>query len=122
MITPMLTQLTYEGLIDEFLGIKNCKWLPLSFMNVPTNNLEGHVELPASLINPPNPQGTSPNPQGSSLPSSSGITKEPKKKYHLNVSTDTLFGELRDLNFASVGKTLNKHARRLDEDYKVSVL
>ena len=25
MITPMLTQLTYEGLIDEFFGIKNCK-------------------------------------------------------------------------------------------------
>lgn len=27
MITPMLTQLTYEGLIDEFFGIKNCKRL-----------------------------------------------------------------------------------------------
>ena len=25
MITPLLTQLTYEGLIDETLGIKNCK-------------------------------------------------------------------------------------------------
>jgi vacuolar protein sorting-associated protein 33A len=25
MITPMLTQLTYEGLIDEFFGIQNCK-------------------------------------------------------------------------------------------------
>ena len=24
MITPLLTQLTYEGLIDEMLGIKNC--------------------------------------------------------------------------------------------------
>ena len=24
MITPLLTQLTYEGLIDELLGIKNC--------------------------------------------------------------------------------------------------
>ena len=24
MITPMLTQLTYEGLIDEMIGIKNC--------------------------------------------------------------------------------------------------
>ena len=24
MITPMLTQLTYEGLIDEYLSIKNC--------------------------------------------------------------------------------------------------
>jgi vacuolar protein sorting-associated protein 33A len=24
MITPLLTQLTYEGLIDEIIGIKNC--------------------------------------------------------------------------------------------------
>ena len=30
-----------------------------------------------------------------------------------------MFSELRDLNFASVGKRLNKAARRLDEDYKV---
>ena len=33
-----------------------------------------------------------------------------------------MFGELRDLNFSSVGKTLNKHARRLDDDYKVNNL
>ena len=25
MITPLLTQLTYEGLVDELVGIKNCK-------------------------------------------------------------------------------------------------
>lgn len=25
MITPLLTQLTYEGLIDEMIGIKNCE-------------------------------------------------------------------------------------------------
>jgi hypothetical protein len=44
---------------------------------------------------------------------------EPKKKHHLTTSTDPLFGELRDLNFSSVGKRLNKVARRLEEDYKV---
>src|ERR1700722_4262031 len=27
MITPLLTQLTYEGLIDEVIGIKNCTFL-----------------------------------------------------------------------------------------------
>ena len=27
MITPLLTQLTYEGLIDEIIHIKNCKCL-----------------------------------------------------------------------------------------------
>lgn len=25
MITPFLTQLTYEGLVDELIGIKNCE-------------------------------------------------------------------------------------------------
>ncbi len=24
MISPLLTQLTYEGLVDELIGIKNC--------------------------------------------------------------------------------------------------
>ena len=27
LVTPMCTQLTYEGLIDEVIGIKNCKSL-----------------------------------------------------------------------------------------------
>lgn len=27
MITPLLTQLTYEGLIDELIGIRNCELL-----------------------------------------------------------------------------------------------
>jgi hypothetical protein len=26
MITPLLTQLTYEGLVDELIGIKNCEY------------------------------------------------------------------------------------------------
>lgn len=29
MISPLLTQLTYEGLIDEMVGIKNCTSLVL---------------------------------------------------------------------------------------------
>ena len=24
-VTPMCTQLTYEGMLDEFVGIKNCE-------------------------------------------------------------------------------------------------
>ncbi|KAK0465485.1 Sec1-like protein [Desarmillaria tabescens] len=41
MITPLLTQLTYEGLIDELIGIKN-----------------SHVELPTSLPAPTTSSGT----------------------------------------------------------------
>jgi vacuolar protein sorting-associated protein 33A len=50
------------------------------------------------------------------------IKKESKKKHHLTIVTDPLFSELRDINFSLVGKKLNKVARRLDEDYKVSHL
>ena len=31
MITPFLTQLTYEGLIDEIIHIKNCKGLAIYY-------------------------------------------------------------------------------------------
>ncbi|KAG6851377.1 hypothetical protein H0H93_005775 [Arthromyces matolae] len=110
MVTPMLTQLTYEGLIDEVIGIKN-----------------SHVELPASLLSPPVPSapasnvpGPSTSPPTSSVPVTN-LKKDAKKKYHLTTSTDPLLEELRDLNFSLVGKKLNRVARRLDEDYKTNL-
>ncbi|KAJ6520341.1 Sec1-like protein [Mycena sanguinolenta] len=103
MITPLLTQLTYEGLIDELVGVKN-----------------SHVELPVSLLTPPAPAGaasTSATP--STPPATTSLKKvEAKKKHHLTTLTDPLFAELRDLNFSSVGKRLNKLARRLEQDYQ----
>ena len=84
---------------------------------------KAHVELPLSLLQPP----TAP-PAGNAAASSSTtgnsisvvpVKKENKKKYHLSTTTDPLFAELSDLNFASMGKKLNQVARRLDEDYKV---
>ncbi|KAF9225343.1 ATP binding protein, partial [Gyrodon lividus] len=103
MITPLLTQLTYEGLIDELIGIKNSQ-----------------VELPLSLLNPP----SAPNPANpsASLPSTSAaitpVLNEKTKKHLLSAATDPLFAELRDLNFSSVGKRLSRVAHQLDEDYK----
>ncbi|KAF7347391.1 hypothetical protein MVEN_01494900 [Mycena venus] len=103
MITPLLTQLTYEGLIDELVGVKN-----------------SHVELPVSLLTPPAPAGAAST--STAPPPAEGTTTlkkvEAKKKHHLTTSTDPLFAELRDLNFSMVGKRLNKVARRLEEDYK----
>jgi hypothetical protein len=40
-----------------------------------------------------------------------------KKKIHLQ-STDALYAELRDKNFAVVGPILNKVARRINADYE----
>ncbi|KAF8581753.1 Sec1-like protein [Ramaria rubella] len=102
-VTPLLTQLTYEGLVDELIGIKN-----------------SHVELPASLLAPP----TNPNPGAASTSATQPPAalpkdaKEKKKKHHLTAGNDPLFRELRDLNFAHVGKKLSRVARRLEEDYK----
>lgn len=76
-----------------------------------------HVEVPASLLSPPNVQN--PPAPNSSTPSAANLVRETKKKYHLNASSDPVFTELRDLNFSAVGKVLNRTARRLDEDYKV---
>lgn len=81
-----------------------------------------HVELPASLLNPPPTAGSSTASGSASQPTpTSGATlrKEAKKKHHLTITTDPLLNELRDLNFSSIGKKLNTLARRLDEDYKV---
>ena len=84
-----------------------------------------HVELPLSLLSPPpggpsNPTGSASSPPTAAAPVST-LNKEKKKKHHLTTSTDPLFAELRDLNFSSVGKKLNRVAHRLDEDYKVLV-
>ncbi|PPQ68764.1 hypothetical protein CVT26_001733 [Gymnopilus dilepis] len=112
MITPLLTQLTYEGLVDELIGIKN-----------------SHVELPLALLTPPTAMNANNNPASTSTSPPTGtsaipvvaVKKDTKKKHHLTTATDPLFAELRDLNFSSVGKKLNKVARRLDEDYKTNL-
>lgn len=102
LVTPLCTELTYEGLIDETIGIKNC-----------------FVELDASLVNPAQPTTTTkgtPLPPTTSTPvNTTAPTK--KKKYVLN-SSDKLFSQLRDQNFAVVGGMLNKIAKRINENYE----
>ncbi|KAI9057769.1 Sec1-like protein [Trametes sanguinea] len=99
MISPLLTQLTYEGLIDELIGIKN-----------------SHVELPASLMSPPTASNQA---EAAASSTAASLMKEKKRKYHLTTATDPLLSDLQDLNFSAVGKKLNQVARRLEEDYKL---
>ncbi|KAG8936355.1 hypothetical protein FRC02_002948 [Tulasnella sp. 418] len=104
LITPLLTQLTYQGLIDEFMGIKN-----------------SHVELDASLLNPQQPSTASSSTPGASSSTALPVTTATpakKKKHHLTATSDLLFGQLRDLHFVAIGPKLNKEAHRLDEEYK----
>ncbi|OXG80851.1 ATP-binding protein [Cryptococcus neoformans Gb118] len=93
-VTPMCTQLTYEGMLDEFMGIKN-----------------SHIEVDPSLLDP-NPAGTN-SPSSTALPSAT-VTK--KRKHHLTSQKDALFQDIRDRNFAVVGSRLSKLAKRLQDD------
>ena len=109
-ITPLLTQLTYEGLIDEKFGIKNSLrpvFIALTFLAL--------VELDTSLTSPP-----SNNPTTSS--STAPLPSAPRTRKQALNSSDPLYASLRDVNFAIVGTVLNRVARRLSDDYEVFVL
>lgn len=96
--TPLLTQLTYEGLIDELIGIKN-----------------NQAEIDSSIIGAA-PQQRAPGQSSStSLPPTSGQSM--KRKVRLD-SSDTLYEQLRSSNFATIGPSLNKVARRLGTDFE----
>jgi vacuolar protein sorting-associated protein 33A len=96
--TPLLTQLTYEGLIDEMIGIKH-----------------NQAEIDSSII------GGAPQqrPQTASSSTSPPPTMKQtlKRKIRLD-SSDTIYPQIRSANFATIGPALNKIARRLDADYE----
>ncbi|KAK9373793.1 Sec1-like protein [Lipomyces chichibuensis] len=100
MVTPLMTQLTYEGLIDEVFGISNSQ-----------------AEIPSAIYTAANPKLPPSAPSSSSVISSAPITDRKTRKIVLD-SNDGLFATLRDLNFAVVGTTLNKAARKLNEEYE----
>ena len=94
--TVLLTQLTYEGLIDEMYGIK-----------------DNQAEVDVSIVGPAPGQ----QPQSNADKPSTPITQLGlKRKIPLDAS-DKMFDQLRDTNFAIVGNLLNKVARRLASDY-----
>ena len=94
--TPLLTQLTYEGLIDEVFSIQN--------------NL---TEVDSTIVGAAAQAAVS---QGASAAGESASSSR-VRKIQLD-SSDKLFGQLRDTNFAIVGGLLNKMARRLQSDFE----
>ncbi|RYP42937.1 hypothetical protein DL770_011979 [Monosporascus sp. CRB-9-2] len=79
-VTPLLTQLTYEGLIDEVFGIQN-----------------NQTEVDSTIVGPP-PQSSS---QSTSQSAAVAGTASRKRKIQLD-SSDKLYDGLRDTNFAIV--------------------
>ena len=89
--TPLLTQLTYEGLIDELFGIQY-----------------NQADIDTSIVGPVpgSQQNTPPDAQ-----------QGRKRKIQLD-SSDKLYAQLRDTNFATGSRLLNKFAKRLQSDYE----
>ncbi|KAI5927678.1 Sec1-like protein [Camillea tinctor] len=93
-VTPLLTQLTYEGLIDELWGIQN-----------------NQTDIDSTIV------GAPPQPAQGVANTTVANTPSRKRKIQLD-SSDKLYDGLRDTNFAIVGTLLNKVARRLQNDYE----
>jgi hypothetical protein len=92
--TPLLTQLTYEGLIDEVVRIQN-----------------NQADVDSSIV------GTVPQPAPGSSKTVGTAPVEAKKQRITLDSSDKLYDQLRDTNFAIIKSLLNKVARRLQNDF-----
>lgn len=80
--------------------------------------LLAHIEVDPALLS---------GNQADSNPSSSSTAPDnlarvnipsKKRKHRLSGTTDKVFADIRDLNFASVGLRLSKIAKRLEGDYE----
>jgi vacuolar protein sorting-associated protein 33A len=95
--TPLLTQLTYEGLIDEVVGIQH-----------------NQADVDSTGVG----AAPQPAPGSSKAVGAAPAPAQAKKRKILLDSSDKLYHQLRDTNFAIVGSLLNKVARRLQTDYE----
>ncbi|XP_015776402.1 PREDICTED: vacuolar protein sorting-associated protein 33A-like [Acropora digitifera] len=92
LLTPMFTQLTYEGLIDELYGIHH------TTAKFPQERFpQAEEKGPGGLQQPQQPPGP--------------------KKVVLN-SSDELFDDLRDLNFSAVGIHLSRKAKQISAAFE----
>ncbi|KAK2193496.1 hypothetical protein NP493_12g08025 [Ridgeia piscesae] len=87
-LTPLLSQLTYEGLIDELFGIQNTM-----------------VKLPPENLTTGDSSGGGPQEGSSEM-----------KKLTLN-SGEQLYAELRDKNFSAVGAMLSRKAKLISAQF-----
>lgn len=111
LLTPLSTQLTYEGLIDELYGIKHgmTDLLPCIRKACNVGSLLGCAKFPRQMFS----EDLQAVPKGAPPP------KGPMTIL-LN-SEETMFAELRDLNFSSIGLYLSKEAKKITEAFKVGM-
>ena len=91
----LMTQLTYEGLVDEIFSIS-----------------ANATEMPTSVV------GQAPQANASGSASTAKVPQQQSLKRKVPLDpTDGLYNTLRDANFAVVGSLLNKVARKLQSSY-----
>ena len=87
MISPLITQLTYEGLIDELFDISN------TCVKLPSDKFETQNQDQGDSVNAKN-----------------------TKSLVLN-SNEEIYADLRDKNFNAVGPTLAKKAKSISAQF-----
>lgn len=96
LVTPLLTQLTYEGLLDEVFGINH-----------------GTITLPAERFNQYEEKDEK---DAKKVPEPMAKTKE-TKRFELR-STEELFAKLRDCHINAVADVLKQSAKNLQIEYE----
>jgi hypothetical protein len=128
-MTPMMTMLTYEGLLAEYVGLQNCRSAGTARAQFASGlttlqSFLAHIEVDPNTLSTENNNRTgttdTSNPMTSSLGAATMANPQStkKRKHLLSSATDPLFGELRDSNFSVVGAKLARHAKRLEAEYQ----
>jgi lysine-specific histone demethylase 1 len=99
-VTPLLTQLTYEGLLDEVFGIQH-----------------NQTKVDSTVVAATAAAATAAaaQPASSAMTTAAAGGAQPRKRTIQLDSSDKLYAELRDSNFAIIGGLLHRVAKRLQK-------
>lgn len=100
LVTPLLTQMTYEGLIDELLGITN-----------------GMVEFEKPPDTPVRETGGA-STSGAGTSAGDGRGARPQMQRAALNSSDKVFREIRDLSYAAAAAWIREKAATMQQDYR----
>jgi hypothetical protein len=98
LISPLVTPLTYEGLIDEIIGIEN-----------------GRIKIDSTLLGEDKDDPSANAPSSKKAPTTTAVPGE-KVPVSLN-NTDPVFAEIRDLSIEKLGSFLQDKAIKIKERY-----
>lgn len=104
LVSPLVTPLTYEGLIDEIVGIENGR------IKVDAALLDDEKDMP---LGGAAAGGAAPTPAPAPAPK-----RAPGEKVSLALNnSDNIYGEIRDLSIERLGAYLQERAIRIRESY-----